>query len=84
MPRIYGSFTELAAQLTGTDPNDYNAVDTALMEKWEIAADTFEEIAFELLRLTIPQQAPLSGGIRHVFAVFQGDGIYRSLVATDA
>ena len=84
MPRIYGSFTELAAHITGQNPDDYDAVETALIGKWDIGLDTFEEIAFELLRLTSPQQAPLSGGLRHVFTVHQGDGIYRSLVGTDA
>ena len=82
--RIYGSFVELAADITGTDPEDYDAVDAALMEKWEFSLDTLEEVGLELLRRTIPQQAPLSGGLRHVFAVKQQDGIYRSLVGIDA
>ena len=82
--RIYGSFEELAAHLTGVeDLEDWEAIGDALMEKWGVSSDGFEDIAFALLKLTIPQEAPLSSGPRHVFAVQEGNGSYRALVQTD-
>ena len=46
MPRIYGNFIELAGYLTETDSEDLEVVESALMEKWEISYDTFEEVAY--------------------------------------
>ena len=73
MPKPRIDFDELAAHLMGVDPTDWDAIDTALMERWEIGLDTFEDIAEALLRLTPTVEAPLSGEPMHAFLVRRGD-----------
>ena len=61
MAKPFAEAVELAQHVLGQDGADLDGLDVALDERWGVSFATSEEIANELLALTIPFKSPLGG-----------------------
>ena len=82
MPRRIEEAWELAAHILELDPENQEEITLAIEDRWQIGYDTFEEIANELLDLTMPFRDPL--GKRYLNAFVRPDpntpGIWLALM----
>ena len=67
MPRRIEEAWELAAHILKLDPENHEEIALAIEDKWQVGYDTFEEIANELLDLTMPFRPPLGKGYLKAF-----------------
>ena len=61
MAKPFAEAVELAQHVLGQDGADLDGLDVALDERWGVSFATSEEIANELLALTMPFRSPLGG-----------------------
>lgn len=78
-------YTELAAAMLGWHPDDvedWEAIEAEFEDKYGIAVGEAEFLFEDLLKLVIPQAAPLSGEPMQVFAVEDRNnpGIFTALL----
>jgi hypothetical protein len=76
---------ELASVLTGVSQEDYHGIEEALLVRWDIDYDHFEDLVNELALLTYPVESPF-GGYFHAFGTFdpETEGVWHALLKTQA
>ena len=84
MPRRIEEAWELAAHILKLPPENQEEIILAIEDKWQIGYDTFEEIANELLDLTMPFKDPLGKGYLNAFVHPDEDtpGVWLALMRT--
>ena len=89
MPR-YEPAEELAMHLTGVTLTedgdyDYDAIEDALQDKYDCGFEVFENIANDLLKMTMPVESPF-GDYYHAFLVHDDSapGVWEALMRTEA
>ena len=85
MPRRIEDARELAGFLVDADPENDDAIDDALQERWNIGLEQFEELVNELVMLTYPIKSPF-GDYFHAFGTFNAEnqGVWNALLRTEA
>ena len=80
--RMLGMTEQQYEALENSDESEYEKIDEMLCDKYEVSLDAFSRLVRDLLPMTMPQQAAISGELKHVIGVFSGDNneYFRSIV----